>query len=411
MSPERLTPLDSVALAGESHKGADDAAGLATRLDRYSRAHHRALDMADYAKKHNHVKEAQGLSKCGHYLLFRDYYKIGKVRLKAADFCRRHLLCPLCAIRRGAKLVQAYQERLQVVQEKQSGLQAYLVTLTVKNGEDLAERFEHIRSSMNRMTQARRDYLKGGKHAGPHIEMAKAVGYVGSFEFKRGAGSGEWHPHAHMVWLCREAPDAAKLSREWLNLTGDSFIVDVRPFHNQEDITSGFLEVFKYAVKFSDLPLEDNWHGYEVLKARRLIFSGGAFYGIELPDRLEDEPLDDQPFIELLYRFARGAGYELISTSEPRQSDKARAQKELEHEEEELGAGQGQARKPQRSGAEAFIGEHRTGEHLAERTLDANQATHAPGTWGGVGFLTPPQMPHGECGVWGRAPEGTSQSP
>src|SRR3546814_1097214 len=48
------------------------------------------------------------------------------------------------------------------------------------------------------------------------------------------------------------------LSEQWKKITGDSFIVDVTPFHDQDDVITGFLEVFKYAVKFSDLPLADN---------------------------------------------------------------------------------------------------------------------------------------------------------
>ena len=57
-----------------------------------------------------------------------------------------------------------------------------------------------------------------------------------------------------MIWLCSEAPDAHQLSREWKALTGDSFIVDVRPMHGEID---GFLETFN-ALKFSDLELPDN---------------------------------------------------------------------------------------------------------------------------------------------------------
>lgn len=66
-----------------------------------------------------------------------------------------------------------------------------------------------------------------------------------------------------MIWLCREAPDARKLSEEWQHWTGDSFIVDVRPFHSDQDVVSGFFEVFKYALKFSELPLADNWEAYK----------------------------------------------------------------------------------------------------------------------------------------------------
>lgn len=60
-----------------------------------------------------------------------------------------------------------------------------------------------------------------------------------------------WHPHLHMIALAEFAPDAERLSRDWHEIYRDSFIVDVRPI-SQDDPASGFVEVFKYAVKFSD---------------------------------------------------------------------------------------------------------------------------------------------------------------
>ena len=52
---------------------------------------------------------------------------------------------------------------------------------------------------------------------------------------------------------------------------GDSYIVDVREFYG-DSVTDGFLEVFKYALKFSDmaLALADNWEAYETLKGKGL---------------------------------------------------------------------------------------------------------------------------------------------
>jgi len=310
---KKENPLGLDALAGESHKGADDAAALPNRLDRYSRAHHRAIDMANFARSAGDVKTAAKLEHCGQHLLFRDYFTVGKVRLHAANFCQKHLLCPLCAIRRGAKLVSSYLERFEFVSHAKPTLRPYLVTLTVKNGDSLSERFRHLHRSMAKMTQARRSYLRA---KGPHVEMAKAVGGVASYEFKRGGRSGLWHPHTHAVWLCYEAPDPIKLSREWLGITGDSYIVDVRAI-NQDDPVGGFLEVFKYAVKFSDLPLGDNWEGWKALAGRRLVFSFGDLFGVVVPENLTDELLDDLPYIEMLYRFWKEAGYSLIKTTHP----------------------------------------------------------------------------------------------
>jgi hypothetical protein len=302
-------PPNVDSLAAETNQGVDDAAALPSRLDRYSRAHHRALEMAHYATEKGEVKLATRMENCGSLLLFRDYYTVGKVRLHAARFCKKHLLCPLCAIRRGAKMVKSYMDRLAVLKAANPALKAYLVTLTVKDGEDLGERFDHLQSSIQKLHKTR----TGSRQ---YSEACKAEGAVWSYEFKRGKKSGLWHPHVHAVWLCNEAPDARALSQQWHGITGDSFIVDVTPFHDQNDVLTGFLEVFKYAVKFSDLPLQDNWHGFETLAGKRLIASFGSFRGVEVPEELTDEQLDYLPFFEHLYRFVRNVGYSRVPEEE-----------------------------------------------------------------------------------------------
>ena len=56
MIPEKEKPLKDDGLAAESLQGSDDANGLPSRLNRYSKAHHRALLMADYAREQGEVK-------------------------------------------------------------------------------------------------------------------------------------------------------------------------------------------------------------------------------------------------------------------------------------------------------------------------------------------------------------------
>ena len=283
----------------------DGVAALPKRLARYEEAHRRALLMSDYAASQGERVLANRLANCGHWLVFRHYFTVDKLRLNSADFCRKHLLCPLCAIRRATKYMQAYMQRLDAVLLQQPTLKAYLVTVTVKDGPDLYERFQHLRAAMRRMTQARRDHLKAPAK-NRHVEAAKALGGVHSIEFKRGKGSGLWHPHAHAVWLCYEAPDASKLAQEWHGWTGDSYIVDVRPFHDQHDVAGGFAEVFKYALKFSDLDLSDNWTAFHELSNRRLVDSFGLLRGVDVPEELTDEPLDGLPYAELFFHYLRG---------------------------------------------------------------------------------------------------------
>ncbi len=306
MEAEKENPRFEVILAEDSKPGADGASGLPGKLARYSKARHKALQMQSFVANAGHVKEAQKLASCANYLLFRHYYTVDKVRLHAASFCKKHLLCPMCAIRRGAKMLKAYLQRYEAVMAEHPHLRPFLVTVTVKNGPDLAERLKHLRGALRRMSQARRDHLKAPAK-NRRVEFAASMGGFHSIE---GTNKGKgWHPHAHMIWLCGSEPDQKALSAEWHAWTGDSFIVDVRPLH---DPVEGFLEVCKYALKFSDLSEADNWHAYQVMSGQRLIDSHGLMRGVEIPEDLLDDPLEDLPYIDLLYRYLGEAGYGFV---------------------------------------------------------------------------------------------------
>ena len=254
---------------------------------------------------------ARKVEGCGHYLAFRHYFTVDQVRLHAAQLCKKHLLCPLCAIRRGSKALQAYLPRYEAVRAAEPLLRPFLVTLTVKDGPDLGERFRHLMRSQREL------WMRKHRCRGSSVDGIEAA--VWSYEVKRGAGSGLWHPHLHMVALAKAEPDEQQLACEWRNITGDSFIVDVRPI-DQADPASGFLEVFKYALKFSDMEPADVWEAFQHLAKRRLVGSAGLFRGIEVPEQLTDEALDDLPFVDLLYRYVGGAGYSLHRPGRPQPS-------------------------------------------------------------------------------------------
>ena len=178
-------------------------------------------------------------------------------------------------------------------------LRPYMVTLTVKNGPDLDERFRHLAGNLRAYHRRRSRSRQSG-------EILKAKSAVWSYEFtNKGKG---WHPHVHAIWLCHVAPDPFKLSEEWRQLTGDSYIVDVRPV-DMSDPIGGFCEVFKYALKFSDLPNPERLTAYRTLKGKRLQDSFGDLRGLEVEPSDQDELLDELPYIERLFYFRRGFGY------------------------------------------------------------------------------------------------------
>ncbi len=283
---------------------------LPARVDRYGKAKRTALDVAEYMGA---MPKAQGLGRyaqlvktCGDYLVFRHYFTVDQVRLNGASLCRKHLLCPLCAIRRGAKSLKAYLDRWELIRVEKPHLRPFLVTLTVKDGPDLLERFKHLH-------KAQRELWKR-KQRGRGSVLDGVEGAVWSYEVKRGSGSGLWHPHLHMIALASQSPDQGMLSAEWHNITGDSHVVDVRPI-SEEDPVSGFIEVFKYAVKFSDQPPADTVHAFLELRGKRLLASAGCFRGVPEPDDLLDdaEALEGLPFVTLFYRFMRGHGYSICA--------------------------------------------------------------------------------------------------
>ena len=293
-------------LADDALTEGSEASGFPARIARYTRAKKRAYVMRDYLQgepAHDAVKARAGLSACGEWLHFREYYTVDKIRLHAASFCKQHLICPLCAIRRGAKALAAYLARYEVIRAERPDLSPYLVTLTVKNGPDLAERFQHLHESL-RLLLARRRRFDAGSRGAPWTELCLAEGAVYTFEVTN-KGNG-WHPHVHMIALCTREPSQEALRSEWERITADSFMVDVRAFHALQEPVEGFMEVFKYAVKFAELSPEDNWHAAQVFKGRRLLGSFGLFRGVEIPESMTDEPLDGLPYVDRFYRFLQG---------------------------------------------------------------------------------------------------------
>jgi len=301
---KKKTPVNVSDLAAGTFTGVDEAENFGERLARYGSAHTRTIQMHGHLKS-DHSPEARkaaaGLASCGNYLHFREYFTVGKVRLHNASFCKQHLICPLCAIRRGAKALAAYLARWEVIQKERPDLKPYLLTLTVKNGPDLEERQKHLSKSLRKLMDHRRNFNAGVARS-PWTELCKAEGGVYTLELTN-KGNG-WHPHCHMIVLAASKPSQSAISEEWHRITGDSMIVDCRAITG--DPSEGFMEVFKYAVKFSDLSLQDNWEAAQILKGKRLLASFGLFRGVQIPESLLDEPLDQLPYWDRFYRFMGG---------------------------------------------------------------------------------------------------------
>ena len=126
-------------------------------------------------------------------------------------------------------------------------------------------------------------------------------------------------------WIDRE-----QLIETWHEITGDSYVVDVRKVKKDKDFSysKAAAEVCKYALKFSELSVENTWEAFKVLKGKRLSGAFGSLYGVKIPENLADDMPDekDLPYLEMLYRFVFGkkSYYDLEMTRhvEPQSKDK-----------------------------------------------------------------------------------------
>ena len=106
------------------------------------------------------LKAATKLKGCGQFLLFHNYYTIDQIKLEKFHVCGQHLLCPMCAGIRAARSMNRYLKRINELMRQNPRLKPVLITLTVKNGESLDERYNHLTRSFRTLLSRYRDYKK-----------------------------------------------------------------------------------------------------------------------------------------------------------------------------------------------------------------------------------------------------------
>ena len=252
------------------------------------------------------LKAATKLKECGQFLQFRNYYTVDQIKLVKAHYCNKHLLCPICAGVRAARSMKRYLERIYELMNQKRGLKPVLITLTVKNGEDLEERFEHLTLSFRKLLQRYRDYKKKGWGFN---QFCKIDGGFYTIENTHNDKTKQWHPHIHIFALLNEWIDQEELAETWHDITLDSYLVDIRRVKKTKEhgYSKAVAEVCKYALKFGDLSVENTWDAFLTLKGKRLTGSFGSMHGVKIPDKATDDmPLEELPYLEMLYRFVFG---------------------------------------------------------------------------------------------------------
>jgi plasmid rolling circle replication initiator protein Rep len=320
-------------LVSEVLAGSDAEQGHKEKLVRYSEAKRHQKDVLGHIldKEPTLIKEYDALKDCGSFLTFRNFYTVNQYRLIAGCSCKKHLLCALCALRRSAKQVKQYEGKLYQVLSEKPDLVPVLITLTIKNGSDLAERTRHLAKAIRSMAAKRRRAAGGCRDK---TIFSLLAGAAGAYEFKKGSGSNLWHPHIHMLGLLPQGVNIeafqAALSKEWLKMTCDSHQVDVRKIdmNSEESRFSSICEVFRYALKFGEMEIEDQVHAYKVLRGKQFVFSFGDLRGVKISENDNDSVEDALallPYIDIIYKYIDATGFTFFDTTDlGREMKKAR---------------------------------------------------------------------------------------
>jgi hypothetical protein len=135
-------------------------------------------------------------------------------------------------------------------------------------------------------------------------------------EVKR-SKAGKWHVHAHIVAESKYLPQH-ELSAEWLAVTGDSPVVDVRMINNVEAAAS---YVAKYGSKAFDSGLLRQpkilAEVIGALKGARLCTTFGAWRGAKLTSMDIDEDTQGWQDLGTLQTFAASEWFDVLAEQQP----------------------------------------------------------------------------------------------
>jgi hypothetical protein len=183
--------------------------------------------------------------------------------------CKK-LFCPDCAAERANRLGNQTEAKIREVMKTTKGRLCFL-TLTMKNAATLDGGLVKLKKSFAQFKRKK-------------VFKERIKGYFGGFEYTFNPKTNDFHIHLHLIVLRGKFWNQSDISDTWREVTGDSFIVDIREI---KDIRKGVKEVAKYIVKSTDLmkmPDEKIREVVEMKKGTRMFVSGGCFYNVKLDD-------------------------------------------------------------------------------------------------------------------------------
>jgi diadenosine tetraphosphate (Ap4A) HIT family hydrolase len=152
------------------------------------------------------------------------------------NFTCEFRLCPDCSRRRSRKLQNKYLPMMRAFLRHHRVTPVHLVLTQTHKAETRKQSAKRINDAFKKLQRRAfwKEFFKGG---------------TWSLEFTKDK-NGLHHTHLHIVGFRRKFFDIELLRSEWLAVTGDSHVLNLKPI---QDIAAGLREVVKYVSKPLDI--------------------------------------------------------------------------------------------------------------------------------------------------------------
>lgn len=203
------------------------------------------------------------IRECCNQVSFRRYLETGDVQLVWANFCKYDRICIACATKRAMRMIKKFKQGIE--DHNLYNKKRYYIVLTInhKKEDTLSDLMDRLMLYKERLARAYRNSKRDWQKTKSFFNQFD--GMVISIEVAH-KGTSWRHPHINILACSdNDIPTEEKYMRWKTNqdllderkaiTDGTSYIHNIRKITVKSDhfTRSGIGEVFKYAIKFSDL--------------------------------------------------------------------------------------------------------------------------------------------------------------
>lgn len=204
------------------------------------------------------------IRECCNQVSFRRYLESGDVQLVSANFCKYDRICIACATKRAMRMIKKFSQGIEEHQLYDKKWYYMVLTIKHKKEDSLTDLMDRLMLYKERLARAYRNSKRDWQKKKSFFNQFD--GMVISIEIAH-KGKNWRHPHINILacsdntipikdWYYARWATNDNLMQERKTMTdGTSYIHNIRPIEVRKDhfSVSGIGEVFKYAIKFSDL--------------------------------------------------------------------------------------------------------------------------------------------------------------